>query len=671
MSRAIRTLLSSTQVKVSAVLFALTIALVGFLSVYFSGQQIASVRRGMENKATTYARLVSTQVESGVAFDDRETVREVFTATAEDSDVRALALYRSNGQLLDVVGEFAGRHVPPYVAVQGIQLSEGPTYIRSTAPVVAGEGQTGTLVLELRTNGIEVERARIERVALGVGFGAIVVGMLAAWWIARSLASRLSAIATAMQAVARGDLSQRPIQDPSGDEVGQLTRAFGVMVGKIKSLLDQIHEVSEKEKERLDVLVSERTIELKASLGQYKTLVESTNAIPWEMEPESLRFSYISPQLHRIFGDGAGDPAADSFVWGLVHRDDRVRLRAELRALADSGARELDVEYRIVTAEGKVFDVRAIVNSERGASGSVTALRGVTFDVTQQKKLEFELSQAQRLEAVGRLASGVAHEINTPVQFVSDSVHFVREAMADLATLIQKYRSTHEALAKGLAFEDAAAEIAVAEEGADLDYLLENIPSALVRSLEGLHRVATIVRSMKAFAHPNQTEMTSADLNEAVESTLTIARNEYKYVADIELDLGDIPLVVCHLGDVNQAILNIVVNAAHAIGDVVQETENKGVITVRTRREGDSVVISIRDTGAGIPDDIRGRIFDPFFTTKEVGRGTGQGLAIVRSVVCEKHRGEVWCDSEIGKGSTFFIRLPIEGRAPKAGAAAA
>jgi signal transduction histidine kinase len=172
--------------------------------------------------------------------------------------------------------------------------------------------------------------------------------------------------------------------------------------------------------------------------------------------------------------------------------------------------------------------------------------------------------------------------------------------------------------------------------------------------------VATIVRAMKEFAHPDTRQKSAADLNRAIKSTLTVARNELKYVADVETDLGDLPPVVCNISDLNQVFLNLLVNAAHAIREVVREgTDAKGKIRVRTRREGNTVLIAISDTGCGIPENIRGRIFDPFFTTKEVGRGTGQGLSIARSVVVEKHGGSLTFETEPGKGTTFFVRLPI------------
>jgi len=191
-----------------------------------------------------------------------------------------------------------------------------------------------------------------------------------------------------------------------------------------------------------------------------------------------------------------------------------------------------------------------------------------------------------------------------------------------------------------------------------LPYLVARLPMAIERALAGLSRITAIVRSMKVFAHPDQRQMEPVDLNQAVQSTLTVASNEYKYVAELETEFGELPQVTCHAGEINQAVLNLVINAAHAIADHAKHGE-KGLIRVRTRRDGDSAVIAISDTGGGIPDSIQDRVFDPFFTTKEVGRGTGQGLSVARSVIVEKHRGQLSFESQRGQGTTFEIRLPL------------
>ena len=266
----------------------------------------------------------------------------------------------------------------------------------------------------------------------------------------------------------------------------------------------------------------------------------------------------------------------------------------------------------------------------------------------ERERIEAELRLAQKLESVGRLAAGIAHEINTPVQFVSDQVAFVRDALPGMVDAFGRYRELA-----------AAADAAAVDADDDADYALGRTPAALDAALEGLGRVAAIVRSMKDFAHPDRDEKAPVDLNRAIESTLMIAAHECKYVADVATDFAALPLVRCNAGEINQAVLNLVINAAHAIRDVVGESGARGRIDVRTRCDGGEVEIAIRDTGTGIADGIRDKIYDPFFTTKEVGRGTGQGLAIVRSVVVDKHGGSLRFETAPGTGTTFFVRLPI------------
>lgn len=289
-----------------------------------------------------------------------------------------------------------------------------------------------------------------------------------------------------------------------------------------------------------------------------------------------------------------------------------------------------------------------------------TALLAIAQDVTERNRLEIELRHAQKLEAVGSLAAGIAHEINTPIQFVGDNIRFLQGAYADLNRVKEKYHLLRDAAASDGALSAAAEEAVAAEKTVDFDFLMDEIPKAIGQSLDGVTRVATLVHAMKVFAHPDGRKKAATDINEALLSTLTVARNELKYVANVETELSDLPLVVCNIGEVNQVFLNLLVNAAHAIGDAIKKTGEKGLIRVRTSLEKRTVLISISDTGCGIPENIRDKVFDPFFTTKESGRGTGQGLAIARSVVVDRHGGTLTFVSEVGKGTTFYVRLPLE-----------
>jgi PAS domain S-box-containing protein len=293
--------------------------------------------------------------------------------------------------------------------------------------------------------------------------------------------------------------------------------------------------------------------------------------------------------------------------------------------------------------------------------GQIVGAVLVSQNVTERKRTHVELLAGRHMALLGTLAAGIAHEINTPVQFVGDSIHFLRDTAKDLLDLLDKIQRLHREALAGMPIGEMVSAAAKAEEEADLSYVRQNMPQAFETSIGGLNQVATIVRSLKDFAHPSDKEMAPTDLNRAVQNSLTIATNEYKYVATLKMDLGDLPPVTCHANEIGQAVLNITVNAAHAIGDVVKGTDRRGLITVRTWRDGDSAMISIHDTGGGIPEEIRTRIFDPFFTTKEVGKGTGQGLAIAWSVVKERHMGQLTFETKMGEGTTFFIRLSIAG----------
>jgi PAS domain S-box-containing protein len=320
-----------------------------------------------------------------------------------------------------------------------------------------------------------------------------------------------------------------------------------------------------------------------------------------------------------------------------------------------------ECEQQIVRKDGKALSV--LHSKHQVEIGGAEHSLGIFFDITSRRALETDLNRARKLEAVGQLAAGIAHEINTPAQFVGDSIQFLSTAFADILPLTTTYRKAISEMENDPRYAHLVQEVRAAEETADLAYVEQNAPAAGDRARDGIARIAAIVSAMKEFAHPDQREKAPADINRALRTTLVIARNEYKYVANVETDLGDIPAVLCHVGDVNQVFLNLLVNAAHAISDVVKGGGAKGTICVRTRLEGDHVRIEISDTGCGIPEAIGERIYDPFFTTKEVGRGSGQGLAIARSIVVDKHGGSLSHDSKVGKGTTFKILLPVSGTA--------
>jgi len=276
----------------------------------------------------------------------------------------------------------------------------------------------------------------------------------------------------------------------------------------------------------------------------------------------------------------------------------------------------------------------------------------------ERKRLELDRRVSHRLEAVGQLSAGIAHEINTPLQFVGDSVTFLEDAVDQLLRLTWQYRETLYGAAP-IPVEERRRIMREAEERAEVDYLCERIPVAFARTTDGIARVRSIVQAMKRFSYASCTESAPADINEAIETTLAVCRNEYKYVADVSLELGPLPAVTCNIGELNQVFLNLIINAAQALEEQVSETGRLGVIRISTRTVGAEVQIEIADDGPGIPLELQERMYEPFFTTKEVGKGTGQGLALALTAV-ERHGGSLECVSQPGHGAAFTIRLPLE-----------
>ncbi|PLX70081.1 MAG: hypothetical protein C0603_03845 [Denitrovibrio sp.] len=279
----------------------------------------------------------------------------------------------------------------------------------------------------------------------------------------------------------------------------------------------------------------------------------------------------------------------------------------------------------------------------------------VMFDITSEKKEAMSLANTRRLEAIGQLAAGVAHEINTPTQYIGDNITFLSESMGGLVKFFNDVNlNCPQTCGSAQKIKD------LYQEG-DLEYLLREIPIALEQSNEGIARVSEIILAMKKFSHPGSSEKTLTNINEMIDNTLVVTRNQWKYFAEVEkLYDNDLPMVPCFPADLNQAFLNIIVNAAQAIEPLKDQEGFKGVITIKTYQEDNNAVIEIQDNGTGIKKEDRPKIFEPFFTTKDIGKGTGQGLSIVYSILNDKHKGSLDFISATGKGTIFTIKLPMD-----------
>ncbi|MFZ5446165.1 MAG: sensor histidine kinase [Myxococcota bacterium] len=356
----------------------------------------------------------------------------------------------------------------------------------------------------------------------------------------------------------------------------------------------------------------------------------------------ALRLVQVNPAFERQFGR-----KPDGSILEVCAPRDREKAKAILQQCFAGVPRAFDARVVRPNQSMRAGEWSVCTNAAR------TRLFIVIRDVTAKRRLEKELAQAQKLEAIGQLAAGIAHEINTPIQFVGDNLTFIGESLRELLVLFKTLRA-----------EPATAEV-LTRSKVDLAFLETELPGAADLACEGVQRVAELVRGLKEFAHQDRGEVTPTDLNHAIERTVAVTRNEWKYVAELETHFGDLPLVPCLAGGIRQVFLNLICNAAHAIAERNErEGRDRGHIRIATSCDERQVTVAISDDGPGIPEHVRARLFEPFFTTKPVGKGTGQGLAISRTIVCEKHGGQLEFDTRVGEGTTFFVRLPLQLHAP-------
>jgi len=300
-----------------------------------------------------------------------------------------------------------------------------------------------------------------------------------------------------------------------------------------------------------------------------------------------------------------------------------------------------------------------ILSKERKAIGHVLVIR----DVTDLIKSQMKMALSQKLESIGALAAGIAHEINSPLQYISDNSIFFRESISSFIKLTKCYQEFLVAAQSMTEFSDFTSRIRTIEEEIEVEYLIKEVPAAVEESIFGIQRVRQLVLAMKEFSHPGTKVKKPSDLNKGIEATITISRTEWKYAAELHADLDpNLPLINCEIDEINQVILNIIVNAAQAISQAIERGKySKGAIRISSRFQEQYAEIKITDNGIGIPHSLISMIYDPFFTTKPVGKGTGQGLAIAHDIIVNKHQGHIDVFSEEGQGTTFIIRLPVNG----------
>ena len=421
-----------------------------------------------------------------------------------------------------------------------------------------------------------------------------------------------------------------------------------------------------------DITELKRTQEsLERQEAFYRLITENTSDLVGLFDPKGDSI-YCSPSYEKILGYGTWQMDGQG-LYEFIHPEDRERVRGVILSALSEG-KEVFLQYRMVNRNGEIHHLEATTGGIRNSFGRFERLILVSRDITlqvrqrEERRLkEMHSFHAQKMESIGQLAAGVAHEMNTPIQYFGDNLHFIRDSFTALSDLLTSLQQQLNSLSSQIDDVETVAILKKAKQlwdDADADFLMTEIPHAIAQSLQGCANLSQIVSAMKEFSHPGSEDKIPAQLNDIIRNTMIISRNEWKYIADLEYNLDKkLPMVLCLPNEIGQLILNLVINACHAIEEKGLDSSEKGLIRVSTARievDGENwAEIRVEDSGMGMPSEIKNRIFEPFFTTKPVGKGTGQGLAIVHNVVVDKHSGQIHVESEQGQGTTFIVRLPM------------
>jgi signal transduction histidine kinase len=513
----------------------------------------------------------------------------------------------------------------------------------------------------------QIARSKLAETRRAIRYGrslvasVVLVSVLLAVTVGRGITRSVLALASVAERVReQKDFSLRVVKT-SQDEFGALTDAFNEMLSGIEMRDEQLRSY----REHLEELVTSRTAALSKRNEDMRLVLDTveqglaTLNKNGQLSAERSRafdsfFGPVnegSPYFSQISGDNAELASRLELDWSrLTNRAEPLeQVLPEVNRRIQVGERHFALAYKPILQNAEVT----------GALLTVSDMTSEIADTAARERLEKELQLAQKLEGIGQLAAGVAHEINTPMQYVGDNINFLARAFEKLGEHLADVGLALSSDAQP-SLHDVREQLERSKARLKLKFLLESAPKALRDSKAGIEHVSNIVRAMKSFAHVDQDEKTTSDINQAIRDTLMVAQNEYKSVAVVATDLGEIPEVVCFPGRLNQVLLNLVVNAAHAVAEAKRESGGK--IEVRSRAEDGVVAVTVSDNGVGIPSHIQRRVFDPFFTTKPVGKGTGQGLSLARSIVVDAHGGTLSFETEPGLGTAFTIRLPVDGR---------
>lgn len=598
-----------------------------------------SNKEQLYERAHTSAQLFATMATDATLAMDLATLDELTAKTASNPGIVYVRVRHPSGRVLSERGDPASLRQPfqPDSDINAV----GPDQTFDVAQeILVNNKSFGRIELGLSIKAFEnllSEAARYMSVVALIEIGLVgIFGFL----LGRVLTTQLFALQKAARKVAEGELGYT-VQVRGRDELADTALSFNAMSCALRDYaqdLKRARDQAEAKRLRAESLL-QTAVE---SLPQGVVITDKNDRVMhlnqafvdiYEITDEDLRNIQTCADVHRILQ--------------LVDNDAYIcnpqSTQESVPTTMLSNGRYILHGYQALSIGGAVWvvtDITRLIEAEE-----------------RSRKLERELLQSQKMESIGTLAGGIAHEINTPIQYIGDNLNFVGSSIDDIMELLNGYETLVKDAGVGSLSESLIEQCRTRGENADIEFLRDELPKAVAQAIEGVQQVSNIVLAMKEFSHPSTKEKSPVDINRIVERALVICRNEWKSLAQMELHLAeDIPPFPAHESDLNQVVLNLIVNAAHAIADTAQ---GQGRIDVTTKCLPEGVTLVVQDNGCGIPDNIIKRIYDPFFTTKGVGKGSGQGLAICYDFVVNKHGGQIEVQSTPGEGTRFQVTLPV------------
>jgi PAS domain S-box-containing protein len=606
--------------------------------------EVRFLHRSLIQQLSALADVMGSNASAALTFDDAASANEILASLRMEPAIESGCIYDAAGNLFATYTSGMPAEFPASVPQPGFIFESGGRLDVAALIRVNGD-QIGTILLRGTLKNVYEQLLAYALIVVVVLLASFAVAYLLSTRLKNSISGPILALArTAKRISAEQDYSIR-VRKYTDDEIGTLYEQFNQMLEAVERSKRAEHAAYDK----LAKQSEERTRAIVESAADGIVTFSEDGVIDLcnEATCEILGANRDELVGSRIAGFL---PDADGVPWSHFLRQQLGDAKSKR-----GGAKTLDARRRDGSLVPLLVSLSAF-SSDRGQ-----AYTAILRDLTEYQKLQFELSQAQKLESIGQLAAGIAHEINTPMQFIGDNIGYLRDCVEQLFTVLDRYDLHLNPAGPEKSWRERYRHMEQIKRETRFDFNREQLGQAIAESLEGVDRIIQIVRAMKQFSHFGTGERTEIDLNEALRSTATITRNRWKYFADLELKLDpELPLLACHSAEINQVLLNLVVNAADAIAEKVgSEPEEKGQIVIRTGHDAAHVVVEIEDSGCGIPDEIRNRIFDPFFTTKDVGKGTGQGLTISHDIIVTKHRGTIHVESVLGQGTKFVLRIPI------------